>query len=89
LPESAFMGLGPTDREHADVADRFDIRAWRARHRLPERITNPAVIESVTAFLQGDLKVRVAVSEERSPRSQDRIERGNAESTGPEEALTA
>jgi hypothetical protein len=89
LSEPAVIGLGPTDPEHARVPDRFNIRTWRARHRLPERITNPAVVESVTALLQGDLTVRVVASEERSPRSQDRTERGNVESTGPEDALTA
>jgi hypothetical protein len=83
------MGLGPSDPEPARVLDRFDVRAWRARHRLPERITNPAVIESVTAFLQGDLTMRVAVSEEQSLQSLDRTEHGSAENTGPKDALTA
>jgi len=33
----------------------FDIRAWRAKHGLPARIDNQAVIEAVAAFLARDL----------------------------------
>jgi hypothetical protein len=89
LPEPAAMGLGSTDPEHTRALDRFDIRAWRARHRLPERITNPAVVQSVVALLQGNLTARVAASEEQSLRNQDRTERRSAKSTGPADALTA
>jgi hypothetical protein len=67
----------------------FDIRAWRAKHGLPARIDNPAVIEAVAALLARDLTPRLAASEERSRPSQGRTGRRSACRTGPADADSA
>jgi hypothetical protein len=67
----------------------FDIRAWRARHGLPARIDNPAVIEAIAALLARDLTPRLAASGERSRWSQGRTGRRSAYRMGPADADSA
>jgi hypothetical protein len=42
----------------------FDIRQWRARQELPERIDDPAQIKVIAALLARDLSQRVAATGE-------------------------
>ena len=67
----------------------FDIRAWDAKHGLPARIDNPAVIEAVAVFLARDLTPRLAASEERSRPSRGRTGRRNAYRMGQVDADSA
>jgi hypothetical protein len=57
----------------------FDIREWRARHGLPERIEDPAQIKSAVALLSRDLMKRFAASGESRRLSQGRTVRRNAD----------
>jgi hypothetical protein len=42
----------------------FDIRAWRASHGLPERVSDPAQINAIAALIGRDLSQRLAASGE-------------------------
>ena len=56
----------------------FDIRAWRAEHGVPDRITDPATVKRVTELLRRDLTQRRASGAQRQP-TQDRTGRRNAD----------
>jgi hypothetical protein len=79
----------PADDQDQELAGRFDIRQWRRRHALPERIEDPPQVKGVTALLARDLSERLGACEESRQPIQGRTLRGNAGEPGCSGSVSA